>query len=458
MIRLDTADTVAAICSATGPSIRSIVRLSGPQSWAIVEKALGNLCVAKPSSACAWPVLAPASNVIPPIAGRLQFWPAGRSYTGQESIELHLDVPAVLAEIVLRACLTAGARQAEPGEFTMRAFLLGRLDLTRAEAVAGIFQASSPQRMRIALDQLAGGLGRRIEKLRGRLLDLSAWLEATLDFVEEVDVDPISRNTVAEELRGASWELARLAEVETARDQPVSHRRIVLAGRPNAGKSLLFNKLCGESGRALVSPVAGTTRDYLEAIVDLGDSVKALLVDTAGEGESAGTIDEQAQSLGKRERILADAFLVCVPVDEPATDFAAFDAALPPQVPRLFLRTKADLPCPATGRLTESATIAVSAATGAGIDELKHRLRSRIRGLEPESGPVVAGTRIRAGDSLRRARQALDRAAATMANSGGDELVAIDLRIAVESLDVITGRDATEETLDRIFSRFCIGK
>lgn len=458
MIRLDTSDTVAAISSPQGESIRSILRLSGPQSWDIATRLLKALPETEPVSARAWAVETEASGPIPAFAGRLQFWPAGRSYTGQESIELHLDVPNVLAENLLRQCVACGARLAEPGEFTLRAFLLGRMDLTRAEAVAEIFQATNPDRMKVALEQLAGGVGRKIEKLRDRLLDLSAWLEATLDFVEEADVDPISRNVVAEEIRGASWELGCLCRMQIARDKPVSTSRIMLVGRPNAGKSLLFNTLCGDSGRALVSPVAGTTRDYLEATIELGEGATALLVDTAGEDDPADDIDHIAQALGQRERVLADLFLVCVPVDASETDFAAFDASLHPNVPRAFVRTKSDLGETGVGQSGPQPAIPVSAATGAGIEALRRLLRERLRNLDPETGSVVAGTRIRAGDSLRRASEALQRAARTMGESGGDELVAIDLRIAVEALDVVTGRDATEETLDRIFSRFCIGK
>lgn len=458
MIRLDTSDTVAAISSPQGESIRSIVRLSGPQCWAIAARMISELPETRPESARAWSVETEATETIPAFSGRLQFWPAGRSYTGQESIELHLDIPNVLAESVLRQCVACGARLAEPGEFSLRAFLLGRMDLTRAEAVAEIFQASNPDRMRVALEQLAGGIGQKIEKLRDRLLNLSAWLEATLDFVEEADVDPVSRNVVAEEIRGASWELARLCEMQTARGKPVSTSRILLVGRPNAGKSLLFNTLCGVSGRALVSPVAGTTRDYLEAAIDLGEGASALLVDTAGEDVPADSIDHVAQSLGQRERVIADLFLVCVPFDEPETEFAVFDASLHPNVPRAFVRTKSDLADSGIGQSGGNAEIRVSAATGDGIEDLKRLIRERLASFDPESGSVVAGTRIRAGDSLRRASEALERAAQTMAAGGGDELVAIDLRSAVESLDVVTGRDATEETLDRIFSRFCIGK
>lgn len=456
MMRLDTADTIAAISSPNGAAIRSIVRLSGPDCWPLVAGVVTGIPESQPVTATSFPVETREMPGQPVIFGRLQSWPEGRSYTGQASIELHLDVPNVIADSVLRRCVDAGARLAEPGEFTFRAYAKGRIDLARAEAVAGIFQATSPEQLHVALGQLAGGLGQRIERLRGRLLDLTAWLEATLDFVEEADVDPISRNVVAEELRGSAWELRRLSEVEAKRDRPVSNRRIVLVGRPNAGKSYLFNALCGSSGRALVSPVAGTTRDYLEAQADLGPGRNVVFVDTAGEFETAEPIDAQSQTLGRRERLLADLFLVCVPVDAAESEIAAFDAVLPTNVPRIVVRTKADL-CE-KGVISQNEAIRVSAATGLGLADLRRAMIDRLDRLEPEIDTVVAGTRVRAGEALRAAGKSLAQAAETMAASGGDELVAIDLRAAVESLDVVSGRDATEEMLDRIFSRFCIGK
>ncbi|MBI1322695.1 GTP-binding protein [bacterium] len=456
MIRVDTADTIAAISSPNGPALRSIVRLSGPDCWGVVSRVLKGAPDSQPGAPASFGCVTREESGSYAIPGRLQSWPAGRSYTGQASVELHLDVPNVLADRVLRQCVEAGARLAEPGEFTFRAYAKGRIDLARAEAVAGIFQATTPEQLQVALGQLAGGLGQRIDRLRGRLLDLTAWLEATLDFVEEADVDPISRNVVAEELRGSAWELRRLSEVESKRDRTVSSRRIVLVGRPNAGKSHLFNALCGATGRALVSPVAGTTRDYLEARAELAPGRSVIVVDTAGEYETAEPIDARSQDLGRRERLLADLFLVCVPVDAAAAEVAAFEAVLPGNVPRVIVRTKADLGGPEAEE--RSASVRVSAATGLGIAELRQALTDRLDGLEPEIDTVVAGTRVRVGEALRSAGRSLAQAAETMAASGGDELVAIDLRAAVEALDVVAGKDATEEVLDRIFSRFCIGK
>jgi tRNA modification GTPase len=457
VIRLDTSDTIVAISSAPGLSLRSIVRLSGPQSWPIVLRLTDLTEAAKPTGPVSLRVSTNPNETGLPIAGRLQFWPSGRSFTGDELVELHLDVPNVLAEEVVRSCSRLGARSAEPGEFSLRAFLANRIDLTRAEAIAGIFQAVTPEQLETALDQLAGGLGRRIDRLRGRLLDLLAWLEATLDFVDEVDVDPVARNFVAEELRGAAWELDRIAGTQRDRDASNAVSRVMLVGPPNAGKSLLFNRLSPEAGRALVSPVAGTTRDYLEAVVSLGGDRRIVLVDTAGEGETEDAFDEHSRILGRRERRLADLFLICRPIDEPSMTPESILAALPTNVARLHVLTKADL----VTEIAESSTsgdVVVSAETGFGLELLRHRIRELLDAADAERSTAVSGTRRRAGDALLAAIAFLRHAGDTVVAGGSDEFVAMDLRGAVEALDVVTGLDATEEVLDRVFSRFCIGK
>jgi tRNA modification GTPase len=242
-------------------------------------------------------------------------------------------------------------------------------------------------------------LGRRIDRLRSRLLDLLAWLEATLDFVDEVDVDPVARNFVAEELRGAAWELDRIAGTQRDRDASNAVSRVMLVGPPNAGKSLLFNRLSPEAGRALVSPVAGTTRDYLEAVVSLGGDRRIVLVDTAGEGETEDAFDEHSRILGRRERRLADLFLICRPIDEPSMTPESILAALPTNVARLHVLTKADL----VTEIAESSTsgdVVVSAETGFGLELLRHRIRELLDAADAERSTAVSGTRRRAGDAL----------------------------------------------------------
>ena len=456
MKRPDTSDTIAAISSSSGPSLRSIVRLSGPHAWALSLPA--GKAFEKPLNPTGLPVSWTSLDHQFTCETRLQFWPQGRSYTGQDLVEWHLPGPNPLAERLLSELIERGARPAEPGEFSFRAFMSGRIDLTQAEAVAGLFQASTQAQLEVALGQLAGGLAKRVYQLRNRLLDLLAWLEATLDFIEESDVSPITRNLIGEELRGSAWELSQLERQWASRDTGVTSSRILLVGRPNAGKSRLFNALA-DNAKALVSPVAGTTRDYLESKIKLSEGLEVTIVDTAGLGESKDDFDQQAQTLGLREQQLAGLLIVCVPIESVNDDLSDLLRMFSEDSPRLMIQTKADLstemPCP-----NESFSgIKVSAATGAGLEELKAAILEQFQQDSAEAtAGVVDTTRARTRDALVTATKSLENAALTVATDGGDELVAMDLRSAVESLDIITGSDVTEETLDRVFSRFCIGK
>jgi tRNA modification GTPase len=338
--------------------------------------------------------------------------------------------------------LVRGARSAEPGEFTLRAFLSGRLDLTRAEAVLGVIEADTPAQLDSALKQLAGGLAGPIQRLRDRLLDVLAHLEAGLDFVDEDDVDPIARAELANELAEAADDLRSLTARLQARDRPNSLPRVALVGPPNAGKSLLFNALLGAS-RAIVSPVAGTTRDYLTAPCDCGGLVVEL-VDTAGIELADGSIGEQAQDHRARQSEAAALVLRCQSSDTPLADLDPARAAVP-------VWTKSDLAAAPEG------WIATSAETGLGLSDLRAAIAERLRGKSRE-GDWLATTGARCGDSLDHACGGLQAASETLLCGGGDELVAIDLRQAAEELGKVVGAVVTDDILDRIFRRFCIGK
>lgn len=446
-------DTIIAISTTNGVALRSIIRLSGHRAWEISRQLFSELSAEASSPRESIVIsLNIDQNCGLNLAILFQFWPAGRSYTCQELIELHLPTPNSIGQIVVNSLVEKGARPAHPGEFSLRAFLSGRIDLTRAEAVAGLFQATSQAQLEVAFDQLAGGLMNRLEKLRARLLDLLAWLEATLDFVEESDVSPIARNLTAEELRGSALELDAMSRQWEERTETGKTMRVLLSGPPNAGKSSLFNALT-KSGLSLVSPVAGTTRDYLEAILDLGNGLKITLVDTAGLGKSIGLIDHNAQQIARREQLMADLLIDCRAWDQIPTENETPD--YPTEIPVISIRTKTDKASENTDTISE--LLNVSSFTGEGIAALKCKIASRLQGNE-SSGQLLESTRARARDSLVSASEALKQASATITNNGGDELVAMDLRTAVESLDLITGRDVSEEMLDRIFSRFCIGK
>ena len=381
----------------------------------------------------------------------LALWPAPRTYTGQDVAEIHLVGATPLVNLVLAHCLVRGARHAEPGEFTLRAFLSSRIDLTRAEAVLGVIEATSPAQLDAALEQLAGGLAGPILGLRDHLLDVVAHLEANLDFTEEPDVDPMVRSALAAELDQSSAELARLARRLGDRENPASHPRVVLVGPPNVGKSCLFNALLGRD-QAIVSPQAGTTRDYLAALTDC-DRLTVELVDTAGREVAGDPITAQAQALRALQTTRADLLLDCRSADMP--EFGSDELA--PERPKLVVWTKGDLSGPASLASETLDLVVTSAATGLGLDGLRSAIALALRNQSTEDN-LPAGTGARCRGSLQRAESSLRRASECLLSGAGDELIAVDLRTAVDELGNVVGAVVTDDVLDRIFRRFCIGK
>jgi tRNA modification GTPase len=378
-------------------------------------------------------------------------WPGPRTYTGQDVAEIHLIGSTPLSGLVLSDCLTKGARPAEPGEFTLRAFLSGRLDLTQSEAVLGVIEAQNPTQLEAALRQLAGGLSGPITALRDRLLDLVAHLEANLDFTEEPDVGPVSRASLSQELHDAAKQLNEIASQLSERERASGHPRVVLSGPPNAGKSRLFNALLGRD-RAIVSPHAGTTRDYLSELWDC-DGIAVELIDTAGFDEPADAVTRDAQGLRALQAAEADLLLECCSVEGPL----AFAGSAEPRADRLCVWTKADLVLAAVESLPKHGEIHTSAVTGAGLPALRSTIARTLRGREPSEGALaITGARCRG--SLSRASAALQTAARIILECGGDELVAFDLRLALDELGSVVGATVTDDILDRIFRRFCIGK
>ena len=458
-VTLDPNDTIAAIASPTGPSLRGIVRLSGPAAISVVlaDYIPDGKQTLPPRRARVSSGSLRVDGLRPLLPVMLALWPSPRTYTGQDMAEIHLVGAAPLVNLVLAHCLVRGARHAEPGEFTLRAFLSGRIDLTRAEAVLGVIEATNPAQLDAALEQLAGGLSGPIVGLRDHLLDVVAHLEANLDFTEEPDVDPLGRAALAAELDRSSAELALLARRLGDRENPASHPRVVLVGPPNVGKSRLFNALLGRD-RAIVSPQAGTTRDYLSALTDC-DGLTVELVDTAGAELSGDSITTQAQALRALQTRRADLLLDCRSADMP--EIAANDLA--PEHPGLAVWTKGDQSGPGSqwkdGRrkIEDASLLVTSAATGMGLDELRSAIAGAVRNQRPEDN-VPAGTGARCRGSLQLAGSALQSAAEALLTGAGDELVVFDLRSAVDELGKVVGAVVTDDILDRIFRRFCIGK
>jgi tRNA modification GTPase len=465
---LDSTDTIAAVASPPGPGLRGLVRLSGPRAWPIALQGFTSengaplrrgLADEPGSAGGSSSQTAPLPQRAELLSGALHLdglalplpvaiavWPGPRTYTGQPITEIHTPGSVPLTNLVLTHCLSLGARLAEPGEFTLRAFLSGRIDLTQAEAVLAVIDAQSAVQLDAALNQLAGGLATPLMALRDHLLDLLAHLEAGLDFVDEPDVDPIGRQILAGELAEASATIAALAGRLRDRDRPEGAPRVVLVGPPNAGKSRLFNALVGDT-RAIVSTQAGTTRDYLSAHCRC-DGLTIELVDTAGIERSDESIMSQAQSVRADQASSADLRLVCESAD------ARLEPSPPIPEPLLRVWTKSDL---AGAPHLDCTLHLTSARTGAGLTALRAAIANTLRQRDLD-GDLLSTTGARCRDSLVRSSQALHHASATLTTGGGDELVAVDLHTAIDELGKVVGATVTDDILDRIFRRFCIGK
>ena len=458
---MNTDDTIAAIASAPGGAYRGIVRISGPTVAACLQSCFrcGSrdlIDVAQPAIVAGRMILGDPLGDVP---ADLYLWPGTRSYTRQPLAELHtLGSPPVL-HAVLRTLCAAGARRAGPGEFTLRAFRAGRLDLTQAEAVLAVIDASSRTELDVALRQLAGGLARPLHQLRGRLLDLLARVEAGLDFVDE-DLEFITAADLNRQLQEAATELARLAAQLASRGAADDQFRVVLTGWPNVGKSSLMNALAGKQ-TALVSPRAGTTRDYLIGTVNIR-GLACQLIDTAGWNAAHGDpVAASAQTLGAQQTGQAHVQLLCLDATRPLNAWERGMLESLPSANRILVWTKTDLPH-TTDPPPES--VATSSRTGAGIEALRQAIH---RYLTAERNPsqVVAGTAVRCRETLRRAATAVQQALDAIPNVGsdapgatGEELVAAELRLALDELAQVVGAVYTDDILERIFSRFCIGK
>ncbi len=306
-----------------------------------------------------------------------------------------------------------------------------------------MIEAASPRALQAALEQMAGGIAGPIGRLRERLLDLLAHVEAGLDFVDESDVDEIGRLALARELAEASEEVRRLGRSLSSRDRPEARPRVVLVGPPNAGKSRLFNALLGRNA-AIVSPIAGTTRDYLSGPCEC-DGMIVDLIDTAGIEDGRSEIEASAQRLRQWKLDEADLALVC----SDSSDGPAIGVST--RILRVL--TKSDL---APTLEAEEGVIATSAETGDGLGVLRSRIADALREA-PGDPSAVLGTAARCRDALERAGDALQSASSAV-TLGGDELVAIDVRRALDDLGRVVGAVVTEDVLDRIFRRFCVGK
>jgi tRNA modification GTPase len=434
-------DIIVALSTAPGPGARAVVRLSGPGAAALVERVGRTDEPLQPVRRLLTSCRFRLAGVAAPFAADLHVQPGPRTYTGQELIEIHaLSCPPLL-DLLVAELLRAGARAARPGEFTMRAFLAGKLDLTRAEAVLAVIEAGDRAELKMALAQLAGGVSRPMQVLRDDLLNLLADVEAALDFSDE-DIRFVGDDELLRRLGGALAQLMNLARQLDRRTVSERVFRAALAGRPNAGKSSLFNAL---GGAALVSPQPGTTRDYLTLRLRLGETIVEL-IDTPGRMEARDVIETQAQDLGRSATEAADLVLLCVEAGATPT---ADETALLSRTDVVAVATKCDQTA------APSDWLATSATATTGLDELRALLAERAgRRREPPLAPSLGRCR----HHVEACVQHLRRAHALVIEQDPPELLALELRGALDQLGEMAGAVYTDDLLDRIFSRFCIGK
>jgi tRNA modification GTPase len=437
-------DTIVAVATPRGRGAIGIIRLSGPSALAAAQRLASRLPSGPVPRHAYWsPLLDRAGR--PLDEGLVLYFLPESSVTGEPVVELHSHGSPAVQALLLEALLEHdGVRLAEAGEFTERAFLNGRIDLARAEAVADLIDAEGAAATRAAAAQLGGALGDAIRAVRGPLLDLQADLEALLDFPDEsAEVE----GGVGPRLAAARAAVAALRATAARGRLFRRGARVVLAGPVNAGKSTLFNRLVGEE-RALVDTAPGTTRDVLEAPGELG-GLAITWVDTAGLGQPGGRVEAMGMERTRRELKTADAVLLVVPAGAPRALREECQRGLSAAV-TVDVASKADLAAPGPEE-----GLAVSARTGTGLDPLRERVLALLRG----TGADVAGAAVseRHAEALARADRALQAAGAAR-GPAAVELAAADVLTALEALGEITGESVTPEVLQAIFRRFCIGK
>jgi tRNA modification GTPase len=456
-------ETITAIATPPGIGGIGLIRISGPAAEGIARRLF------RPSPPGGFlshhlyhgEIISPtAGDVLDDVFIALLKGP--RSYTGEDTLEISCHGGPLILRTVLEEVLRAGARPAEPGEFTKRAFLNDRLDLTQAEAVQDIIAAQTRPGLAAAVGRLKGRLSGRIEEIRSEIIDLLAGIEASIDFSEEEGIGEASGSPLQEIGRI----IDRISSLAATYRRGRIYREgigIVIAGRPNVGKSSLLNRLLGEK-RAIVTPIPGTTRDFIEEMVDL-DGIPVRLTDTAGLRPPEDAIEKEGIDLVWQRVERADTVLLLL---DGSMELTADDRALVAKMaakPLLPVLNKSDLPPrldeeSLKGLLHEGtpAAIRISAKYGDGIDRLTAALRGLLLATPAEESSQVMIAHLRHKTALEKAGEGLVRARDGLTGGLPVEFIALEVREALDALGEITGRTTPEELLDRIFANFCIGK
>ncbi len=442
-------DTIVAIATPAGRGGIGVVRVSGQSSLEIAGALLALDRPLEPRHATFSRVR--TDQVV------ATYFPAPHSYTGEDVVEISgHGSPVVLREIV-EAAMQQGARLAEPGEFTLRAFVNGRIDLVQAEAVADLIDAVTPLQARAAFDQLEGTLTGRIAEIDRELFDLVAKLEASLDFPDE-GYHFLEDGEAAGALNALEQKLGALT-CESKRGRLIREgATVAIVGKPNVGKSSLFNALV-RVGRAIVTPVPGTTRDLVVERVDI-DGFAIELVDTAGLRATADEVEREGVARARQASSIAELVLVVLDGSEPLDDVDYEVLRETVGARRLIVSNKSDLP-PAHNAEHADPSVNVSSKSGAGIDSLRTMIRRELDTFAGVPRDSVMITNVRHAELVARARAAVQRARESVLSPDGpvpEEFVLTDLQEARAALEEVTGRRTTDALLHEIFSRFCIGK
>ena len=454
-------DTIAAIATPLGEGGLAVVRLSGPQALAVADRSflpVGKNSL-KPTAATSHTMhfgkIVRDGKVIDEVL--LAVLRAPRTFTREDTVEISCHGGILPAKLILDAILESGARLAEPGEFTKRAFLNGRLDLAQAEAVADLIHSRTELALAAANEQLAGKLSQRINQLRDDLMHTLAHVEAHIDFPDE-DIAPDTKEKLLKRLKAGVAFMDEL--LRTANEGQILRRgiRAAIVGRPNAGKSSLLNQLLGRN-RAIVSPIPGTTRDTIEETANIR-GLPVVFIDTAGLRGARDEIEQEGIRRSHESLMNAELVLHVLDAGEPLTNADEDYLAKFAGKKRILVRNKMDLPVKLELRIPnpEFRTVDVCCLSGQGIEPLKDAIKELVWSGEIKAEMLQVMINSRHQDALKRARAAAQRTTDALRADATLELVAMDLRISVNAVGEIVGKTAMEDLLDSIFSQFCIGK
>jgi len=456
-------ETIAAIATPIGVGGIGIIKISGCNAKNIARKIFRSKRPIKSFDSfrlCLGHIIDPKSN-LPLDEVLLSIMHAPFSYTREDVVEINSHSGYAILSRILQIILQAGARLAKPGEFTLRAFLNGRIDLTQAEAIIDLINAKGDMSVQLAASQLAGGLGARIKEIRGAIVEILARIDASIDFPDEKST-AITRSYIADHIRKKILKPIK-GFIAAYTQRKIWHEglAVVIVGRVNVGKSSILNRLLQEE-RAIVTPIPGTTRDILESMVNI-EGLPLRLIDTAGIRKVKGKVEKKGVDLTKTQLSLADLTLLVIDRSRPLNQH---DLDLLREIDKkttIGVINKIDLPARLSEKKINSTfkylpRVNISALTGEGFKELNRAILDKVMDKKIDVPPTPIVPNLRHKMASTKAAAFLEKASANLVNGFPLEIVAADLSWAKDAIDEVTGNKTSEEILNNIFSRFCLGK